>query len=110
MSFKTSAAFGLAVALVVCSVSVSVAQDKESPFSSNIIGTLANPKMASELELLDEQRDNIHQLMHEFGEIRREVGEDMKADWEAAGDENGKSLAKNTIAALKKVVSKSSSR
>ena len=33
-------------------------------------------------------------LMLEIGEMRREFSEEMKADWETAGDENGKNLAK----------------
>lgn len=94
MSFGKITSLWLAVVFVVCSVSVSVAQDKESPFATNILGTLSNPKMAAELELLDDQKDSIKQLMNEFGQIRNEVGESMKEEWEAASDEHRKELGK----------------
>jgi F0F1-type ATP synthase membrane subunit b/b' len=84
----------LAIALslgVVC-VSNSNAQEKKNPFADNIIGTLANPKMAAELELLEEQQESIKELMEEFGKLRHEVGQDMKEIWEAAGDEERKEI------------------
>lgn len=84
----------LAIALslgVVC-VSNSNAQEKKNPFADNIIGTLANPKMAGELELLEEQQESIKELMEEFGKLRHEVGQDMKEIWEAAGDEERKEI------------------
>jgi len=75
-------------------VSLAHAQEKKNPFADNIIGTLANPKMAAELELLDEQQQSIKELMEEFGQIRKEVGAGMKEQWEAAGDEERKELGK----------------
>lgn len=93
MLFRKFGALCLTLTIVFASASWVHAQDK-NPFASNIIGTLANPKMAGELELLDEQKENIDELMKEFGQIRREIGEDMKDRWEAAGDEQRKELGK----------------
>ena len=94
MSFKNLFAFCLALLFFIGSTTFSSAQEKKNPFASNIIGTLANPKMQRELELLDEQRDSIKELMDEFGQIRREIGEDMKERWEAASDADRKELGK----------------
>ena len=93
MSFCKFGKCYLTFAMVLASASCLSAQDK-NPFASNIIGTLANPKMAGELELLDEQKENIDELMKEFGQIRREIGEDMKDRWEAADDDQRKILGK----------------
>ncbi len=90
---SSSLALGIAVMFVFATTDLS-AQEKKNPFASNIIGTLADKRMSRELELLDEQRENIDGLMKEFGQIRKEVGEDMKADWEAAGEERRKELGK----------------
>ena len=76
------------------STSIVMAQEKKTPFADNIIGTLANKRMAGELELLDEQQGNIDQLMKDFGQLRREIGQDMKEQWEAADDEEKKELGK----------------
>lgn len=84
----------IASAIVLVSSSLLAAQEKKIPFADNIIGTLANPKMAGELELLDEQKENIDELMKEFGQLRRDIGTDMKDQWEAAGDEERKELGK----------------
>jgi hypothetical protein len=84
----------IALSLSISYVSNSSAQEKKTPFADNIIGTLANPKMAAELELLEEQQESIKELMEEFGQIRQEVGQDMKDIWEAAGDEERKEIGK----------------
>ena len=84
-----------AILLSICCVSNSHAQQKKAnPFADNILGTLSNPRMAAELELLDEQKENIDELMKEFGNIRRDIGEQMKDRWEAANDEERKELGK----------------
>ena len=93
MPFCKHLTFGVALLMVLVFVSNADAQ-KKNPFANNIIGTLANKKMAGELELLDEQKESIDQLMREFGQIRREVGEDMKDRWEAAGDAEREELGK----------------
>jgi F0F1-type ATP synthase membrane subunit b/b' len=85
---------GIALLLSVSCISISNAQEKKNPFADNIIGTLANPKMAGELELLEEQQESIKELMEEFGQLRHEVGQDMKEIWEAAGDEERKEIGK----------------
>ena len=94
MHFKNLFAVCVALVFIFVSATFSDAQEKKNPFASNIIGTLANPKMQRELELLDEQKESIKELMDEFGQIRREVGEDMKERWEAASDEDRKELGK----------------
>lgn len=93
MSISSCLTTGLALLIVLGCVSNADAQ-KKNPFANNIIGTLANKKLVGELELLDEQKENIDQLMKEFGQVRREVGEDMKDRWEAAGDAEREELGK----------------
>ena len=93
MPLKNHFAFSLALAILFVGVSLTNAQDKkQNPFASNILGTLANKQMSAELDLLDEQRENIDQLMKDFGQIRNEIGQDMKSRWEAAGAEERKVL------------------
>ena len=94
MSFNKCLIIGIALLFVGIYVSSSNAQDKKNPFADNIIGTLANPKMAKELELLDEQQESIKELLGEFGKLRGEVGEEMKDQWESAGDEERKEIGK----------------
>ncbi len=94
MSFYRPAVVTLALAVVFCSVSLTSAQEKENPFANNILGTLANKQMAAELDLLDQQQENINQLLKEFGRIRHEVGQDMKAQWEAASDAEREEIGK----------------
>lgn len=79
---------------VLISVSSVSAQEKQNPFANNILGTLSDKRMVGELELLDEQKENIDALLREFGDIRKNVGQDMKADWEAANEEQRKELGK----------------
>lgn len=85
---------GLALLIVLGCLSHVSAQQKENPFANNVMGTLANKRMAGELELLDEQKENIEKLMREFGQVRREVGADMKERWEAANDAEREELGK----------------
>lgn len=94
MPLKNPLVCCLALVVVLGSVSISNAQAKKNPFANNILGTLANPKMHRELELVEDQKESIKELMDEFGQIRREVGEDMKERWEAASDEARKELGK----------------
>jgi Spy/CpxP family protein refolding chaperone len=75
-------------------VAQSEAQESKVPFADNIIGTLANPNMAKELDLLDEQKEIMEGLMKEFGQLQHSVGSDMKERWLAAGDEDRKELEK----------------
>jgi len=70
------------------------AQEKANPFATNIIGTLANKQMAAELDLLDEQKENIDQLMKDFGRVRKDIGQDMKPLWDVAGEAERKELGK----------------
>jgi len=93
MPCKNLLSVGVILIVSVCCISTSHAQ-KKNPFATNIIGTLANPRMAADLELLDEQKESINQLRKEFEQIRRKVGTDMKEQWEAAGDEERKELGK----------------
>ena len=94
MPSKNLFAFSLSLVLILSSATFSSAQEKKNPFASNIIGTLTNPKMSRELELLDEQKEKLQELLEEFGQIRRQVGEDMKERWEAANAEERKELGK----------------
>jgi len=92
--FATVIGLGVGLVVVFASATCSHAQAKKNPFANNIIGTLANPKMQRELELVDDQQESINALMEEFGQIRRDVGRDMKERWEAASDEDRKELGK----------------
>ena len=78
---------GVSLFCVVGNFSFLNAQDKSNPFADNIIGTLANPTLAAELELLDEQQKRIKNLLEEFGRMRGAVGEDLKDVWEAAAND-----------------------
>jgi hypothetical protein len=90
-TIQTTAFILFAILLVS---TVAVAQEKKNPFASNILGTLANPRMAAELELLDEQKENLKELADDFGRLRKEIGQDMKDIWEAASDEERKEIGK----------------
>jgi hypothetical protein len=51
------------------------------PYSSNIMGTLSDPRVFKELEIVGEQADTIRDLQREFGEIygkmQRELREEL---------------------------------
>jgi len=100
MSSKKPIAFSLALFAILGSISLCHAQEKKNPFADNIIGTLSNPKMARELELLDEQKESIRELLKEFGQLHGKTREDFKDRWEAAGDPEREVLKKEYYAQI----------
>lgn len=100
MSLRKLVAFGLVLFVFLGGVSLCEAQEKKNPFANNIIGTLANPKMARELELVDEQQEVIRELIGEFGQLHGKVREEFKDRWEAAGDSEREVLKKEYFARI----------
>ena len=67
----------LSISMMVC-LSPDALGQNERPFQDSIIGTLSNPKLARDLELVGDQKKMIEDLLHSFGDMQARFARDLK--------------------------------